>query len=530
MLRHLLLLVLVLPLPAAQVVVRSPADDGPGSLRRAVAGAGRGTIITFAPELAKQPIVLAREIAITASLMIDGGGAITISGGSKTRIFSITSPDEVVLRGLTLIDGNAAGQGAEGSGGAIRSGGGGLLRVDRCTLRGNAARGEGGGALWQGWRCRTVVTECTFTANDGRSDPTRTERGGGAIATASEGSLTVQRSHFTANLGSIGGAINSMLGELTVEDSTFTANDTTAGEPGHQGYGGAIYTDGASAKVDDDLGGRIMLRRCVFTDNRGAGQGGACFLFGYNPDAITLEHCLFRGNRLVRDTKGESLGGAIRAGNVVLTMTGCTFVDNVALDQGGALWTGEKLTGAIEHCTFTANRADDGAKSGLGGAIAFLHQGELALRHCTIADNVARGHAGGTFGGGTHITVTACILANNSALNPVTPSPQSEARCRDGGLNVIWPKGGGEPGRTIVADPVYGDPRLAPLADHGEPVPTRPPGVEVLTAGAFPPALKVAAEKAAKAAKEKDKRTKPPKAKPTPRPAAPVTPAPVPAP
>lgn len=139
-----------------------------------MAGAGKGTIITFAPELAKQPIVLTSEIAISASLMIDGGGAITVSGGTKTRIFRVTCKGEVVLRGLTLIDGNAVGEGVEGNGGAIRTGGhAGLVRVDRCTLRGNVARGEGDGGIWQGWRGCTMVTDYTFTATTVATTPRR---------------------------------------------------------------------------------------------------------------------------------------------------------------------------------------------------------------------------------------------------------------------------------------------------------------------------------------------------------------------
>lgn len=145
----------------------------------------------------------------------------------------------------------------------------------------------------------------------------------------------------------------------------------------------------------------------------------------------------------------------------------------------------------------------------------------MTLRQCIIADNVARGHAGGTFGGGSHITVTACILVGDTALNSASPSPQSEARCSDGGLNVIWPKGGGEPARTLVAAPVFADPHLGPLGDHGDPVPTRRSAVATLITGAFPPALKAATEKAEK--KEK-------KAKPAKPPGAPVSPSSNPAP
>jgi len=74
--------------------VTSTADSGPGSLRAAIAEAGRGDTINFKSSLAGQTISLTSgELAIGQSLTIQGPahGGVDVDAGSASRVFDITS-------------------------------------------------------------------------------------------------------------------------------------------------------------------------------------------------------------------------------------------------------------------------------------------------------------------------------------------------------------------------------------------------------------------------------------------------------
>ena len=183
-----------------------------------------------------------------------------------------------------------------------------------------------------------TVTNSTFNNNDGTLDGS--ERGGGAIATKSNGSLTVMGSTFTNNQGINGGAINHLLGNLTIEDSTFIDNTTTQGTGTNtNGYGGAVYVDGANASgpgfTPGSIGGTIAIRDSVFEGNTGKGQGGGLFLFVYDPDELILEDNVVTNNQVIRAANGDALGGGIRIGNGRYRIENTTFANNIAEAQGG---------------------------------------------------------------------------------------------------------------------------------------------------------------------------------------------------
>jgi len=398
---HILLVVLIgLPGWLLSAEVSSLADAGPGSLRQALRG---GSAVTFSPALAKQTIMLSETLVIDRAVVIDASAApgVTISGGGKTRVFEVKG-GEVTIIGLTIVDGRASAAGQNGNGGGIWTHGGTVLNLKNCIFRNNVALGEGGGAVFVGWRHTTNVVSCLFENNDG-SIP-ESERGGGAIATASEGKLTVKGCRFINNKGGNGGGINSLLGELTVEDCVFTGNTTSIRGKGTYGYGAAIYTDGASAYIDDALGGTITLRRCQFTANIGAGQGGAAFLFAYAPDNVVVEACVFTKNQVVPDAKGDALGGALRMGNAAFVIRDSAFIENQAGQQGGGLWIGETSPGSVINCTFAGNQA------GQGGALLGVTKSPVTVEHCSFS-----GNKGGS-AEGTNVTKRECLESGTTAL------------------------------------------------------------------------------------------------------------------
>lgn len=324
-----------------------------------------------------------------------------------------------------------------------------------------------------------TVINSVLRNNDGTAGGQ--EAGGGAIF-VHETTLTVTDSRFVGNRGINGGAINNLLSALTVSGSSFEANDSTSGGPLRHGYGGAIYSDGASRLTDDAVGGAIMIRDSVFRNNRGAGQGGAVFSFVYPPDTVTIERVSFEHNRVEEnarcyaDGSCDALGGALRHGNGDLTVIDTLFTGNSARGQGGAFWAGEQGRWQLSNVTFAENRAVRDAVSGaggLGGAIAGMSA--WSCTNCTFVDNHA-GFVGGAIFGGDPATTTLqnSIFAGNTAFNNGRGWNKNQTcatQLRDGGSNVQYPPRNPQDASDVncVAGAVLADPLVMPLGDYGGP-------------------------------------------------------------
>ncbi len=481
--------------------VRNRKDSGQGSLRDAIAQAQSGDTIKFASRLKNKTIKLTSgQLEVDKDLTIDGSNAsgLKINGNNAHRIFDIKrdagyNSTEFTLRNLILVNGKTNQKGANGAGAAIRTDSYTTLTVENSEFRNNHANGEGGGAIFAGWRSSTSVIDSEFENNStsGNSQNGKGERGGGAIAVGSESSLTVKDSEFTENTGTNGGAINTVLGGLTVENSTFTDNDSTPGGsfgPHTKGYGGAIFTDGASATSDKSTKGKIEIRNSRFEGNKGAGQGGGLFLYAYPGDEVILEDSTIIDNQVIKDSKGDALGGGVRHGNSKLTVRNTTFADNRALVQGGGLWTGEKSPVTIDNSIFYGNEAKStNGKKGLGGAI-LLGNGSnpTKITNTTIANNYAGWQGGGFWGGGKNVTLKNSLVADNLANNGGNKwniYHHTGKVFRDGGGN--FQSEDPNPNDTkITAKAKLLDPLLGKLIDNGEAVQTAPiPGNPEVTGG-----------------------------------------------
>jgi hypothetical protein len=477
------------------VTVTSSADSGAGTLRAAIASAVPGETIQFDPSLANQTIILTSgQLEINKNLIIDGANApdLTISGNNAYRVFDVNvdpnfNPTTVTLRNLAIANGTSTGIGEEGAGGGIRTASGTTLTVENSQFNNNASSGSGGGAIWGGFRSTITVVNSQFVGNDGTAGTD--ERGGGAIAVKSESQLTVRDSQFTNNRGINGGAINSLLSNLVVENSTFVNNDSTPGglfslPPRYtKGYGGAIYTDGAS-------GGQISIRGSRFDGNKGAGQGGGLFLFAYGSDQVIVENSTIINNQVIKDAKGDSFGGGIRQGNVPLTINNTTFANNSALQQGGGLWVGEQAPVSITNSTFSGNQVQDTDGGGLGGAIALITGASPTnIVNTTFANNSAGWSAGAILSGEqAPVTVSNSIFANNTAGNPYNIDQQTNRELTDGGNNLQFPAKltNGDPNdNNVTATITIADPKLGPLQDNGNGILVHPllPGSAAIDAG-----------------------------------------------
>ena len=363
-------------------------ENGPGSLRQTIATARSGDMISFAVTGA---ITLTNgELIITKDLRIGGPGQtnLTISGNNQSRVFYIDRKAEVLISGLTIINGcaqpGASGTSNTRAGGDGWDGGGiynqGILDLRQCTIS-NCAAGNGGSGYLP-WGAGTADAT-NWVAGIGGS--------GGAVYNTGRlllvGCLLVSNS--SGNGGSGGGA------------GPFGASGSPAGN------GGAIYN-----------GGSLTLRDCVL-DNNSTGNGGGGYILGWGSS---------EGGQ--SSGAGGSGGGLYDAGKTMTKIGGCQFrfnrsgaggwrmsspfaqvavgVSGGAGGGGGALWAAGAVR--INDSTFISNEAGPGGPGsawgstgqggaggvgGAGGAIYTL--GALSLTGCSCASN----HAGTGGGGGS---------------------------------------------------------------------------------------------------------------------------------
>lgn len=325
----------------------------PGSCTSAavIAAVARGGTIRFDCGAAPVTIAMAQTAKVlntSASVVIDGGGTVTLSGEGARRVLymdtcdraqGITTPHcqqqpdpHLVLQNLTIEHGVSAGDGATGGGGLYAFGG--RLTIEHSTFldddcapaSGDAVGGGAVAAAWQDHAAPVQVSASHFS--DDVCDNGGVGGGGGAIF-ATQNRLAITGSTFSSNscpqdgpdVG--GGAVRAFIetGPVLVSGSSFTGNVCS--------NGGALSSIGASWAVKGDR----------FSANQAIGNGA-------NPPA-----------------KGTPGGGS-----------------------GGAIYNdGEAMHLAIDHSTFTGNRANEG-----GGAIFFVsdnHKGTMSITDSRLVGN-----------------------------------------------------------------------------------------------------------------------------------------------
>ena len=164
---------------------------------------------------------------IDKDLTIEGpvSGELAISGNNASRVFVITSGNNVTISDVTIQDGNVTSDG----GGILNEG---TLTLTNSTVSGNTTTQSGGGIFQSGGS-----VELTDTTVDGN---TASLRGGGIENKG--GALTVTRSTFSNNsTGFNGGGIFQENASSSVEliNSTISGNEAQFGG-GLQNSGGAL--------------------------------------------------------------------------------------------------------------------------------------------------------------------------------------------------------------------------------------------------------------------------------------------------
>jgi hypothetical protein len=272
-----------------------------------------------------------------------------------------------------------------------------------------------------------------FTIRNGFMD-----RGGAVLCgTASPEFRSCVFEHNTAAADSDndgGGAVN-IAGALSGPafiDCTFRHNLAVTRS---NGGGGAIMW-----WYDFEAGsGGLVLERCVFEHNTAMGDsylGGGAVLLTDTSGSITADDCVFEGNEAVR---GGAMAFGIRSGGALL---GCSFSNNTAGIDGGAIWYGGRFgfgfSLTVVGCRLVENVAMEGQGGGLyappaetpfvtlvnalvadntaqtgGGGLATGVS--LDMVNCTIVGNTSRAGAGGLVVVGTDVQAANSILWDNSA-------------------------------------------------------------------------------------------------------------------
>jgi len=222
-----------------------------------------------------------------------------------------------------------------------------IANIENCIIDGNAI----GVYAQNGARGPVTIDGCTISNS--------TDVG---IRTANNTiDLRVYDTLFQDNSNTTNGScLRESGGVSTFIGCIFDGNSTS-------GQGGALFfTSQADAHISD----------CEFTNNTSGAEGGAIYFWG-NVDGTNawIDRCVFAGNSAAN-------GGAVYTGMGDYEITNCTFSGNLALGQGGGLYTAFIGHPTITNCTFSGNRAASG-----GGIYSTTSYELLQIHNCVLWSN-----------------------------------------------------------------------------------------------------------------------------------------------
>jgi hypothetical protein len=383
----LVLTAILLSAPAHAATVTNKDDNGPGSLRDAIANAAPGETINFA--IGGTITLTSGELSIGKHLTISGPGASnltiqrsTVSGTPDFRIFNVVWGN-VIISGLTVSNGRdyvGGGIYSEAdltlndcviSGNVGTESGGGIVNVssmdiNNCVIRGNSASGETGDGFGGGL-CNygtASASNCIIT-NNSVTSATGDAFGGGIY---NETTLTITRSVLKNNSanggpdkgGAFGGGINNGFGTVYLYDTTVSGNVARGGADGGLAQAGGVANGYATVYLD---------RSTVSGNSAVGGNGGS----GGSAE----------GGGVANGEGSVYLSSSTVSGNVSSGGAGTT---GIASSSGGGIYN---LLGTVEatYSTIVANVVPGGLLKDGGGI--YNESGVLVLKSTIVAANTA---------------------------------------------------------------------------------------------------------------------------------------------
>jgi len=427
---------------ADTILVTSPADTGPGSLRQAVTDAMPGDSIVFSTEIARVDltggeIIIAKDLDIRGPSALSPEDQLVIAAGGTSRLFRITRlaggmMPVVGFSDLALTGGAVAG----GNGGAIYNEG--RLTLLRCSLVGNAAAadlggGGNGGALYNTGILRVEASTLSGNKAIGASGQGDTGNGGGIY-------------------NGWGGA-DTVVPRVALVNSTLSGNEATLA-------GGATSLSSVPPPAVLALAERSGLGGGLFNDTRPT--GGAWGVEAV-PGLVEAEHCTVAFNKassgggvasfllMKSETSGpdEAIGGAALIRSSILS-------GNLALAEGGAR---DLLGDALANDSIIQHNVGNlgGSRNATGqdaGLLPLGHNGGPTLTHglqpWSPAVNAESGVSGLLFDQ-TGAARTASGRADSGAWEfPIAPMPLGR------GSAAVFQDRDGETVRVVLTGPGEG--------------------------------------------------------------------------
>ena len=321
-------------------------------------------------------------------------GAVTIDGGFMDRVFDInptaqiTTPFLVTIQGVTIQNGDASpADGAAGSGGGIRDQGSASLTLIGDTITNCFATADGGGVSMENtvnnpWH---LTIENSSIINDHGGDA------GGGVEEDGQGVVAITNSNISNNT-----TVNQGAGIWLDAIDNVTANTTLTGDT----FNNNVAFNGPTGAIGNAGNASVTINGCVVSNNfvGGTAQGGAGF--------------------------GDQNGMG------TLAVTNSLFLNNVAVTNGGAIFTGNTgTTTTITNTLIQGNSAQSGGGIEDPGSMLTLTSVTLDSNHA-VSSNAANGGNGGGLdvnnaaGTGTvTVEIDNTLFTNNSAINaPDSPS------------------------------------------------------------------------------------------------------------
>ena len=245
---------------------------------------------------------------------------------------------------------------AHNDGGVISTYQGLLFVSEGSTLSHNTAHNDGGViAVFEG--VLNVSEGSTFSLNTAHND--------GGVVHAYEAVTTIAGNSYNGNrAGNRGGVWFVYQGNLTIFQSIASHNEATD-------VGGAIYSDQGNITIRNtsSLGntateggalyshqGNVSVSLSSFSQNSVDNNGGAWFM----EDCHTVcQDVNFAANSAYE-------GGAVHSINSTLSLSSCVFVNNSAINKGGALFSSQSKISSFKSLNVTTNRASLGVTYLLG--------------------------------------------------------------------------------------------------------------------------------------------------------------------
>ena len=268
----------------SDVTVLNNADDGSGSLRKALTTVCVGGTINFSDTLANQTItLLSGPLTLGKNVTIDASAApgLIINGNHTDRVLIVNAGVTATVSNVTMMNGEAT----DLAGGVLING---SLTLDHVVVSNNHVNAasfdpstdywKGGGGIYVGGSGALLMTNSTLRDNN-----TQLVDGGGLYGFPGS-TITITNSTISGNTaGNTGGAFRS-LGNATFTNSTISANRSLGW------HGGAIFhTDGV-----------LSLSYTTIANNIGPDWApSAIFIGSYSSAVPTLiiDNSLITGNR-----------------------------------------------------------------------------------------------------------------------------------------------------------------------------------------------------------------------------------------